>query len=128
MGTYLVRRSLRMGVILVVASIAVFYSLRFAPGDPSGVQLNPLALEQVRAAYRQRLGLNKPTSVQYVVYVSHLLRGDLGTSMITGKGMPELLTYYGRNSLILGLSAFLVSYLIGLPLGIIAAAKRNSIV
>ena len=128
MATYLVRRGLRMAVILLLASIAVFYSLRFAPGDPSGVVLNPLALEEVRAAYRERLGLNEPIAVQYAVYLSHLARGDLGSSLVTGKPIGELLTSYGRNSLILGLTAFALSYLIGLPLGVLAAARRNSVV
>jgi ABC-type dipeptide/oligopeptide/nickel transport system permease component len=125
---FLVRRSLRMALILVLASIAVFYALRFAPGDPSGVQLSPMALAQVREAYRARLGLNKPIYVQYFVYVAHLARGNFGTSLVTGKRMGELLTVYGKNSLILGLTAFLLSNLIGIPLGMIAAAKRNSII
>ena len=126
MGVYLARRGLRMAVILLLASIAVFYSLRFAPGDPSGVVLNPLALEEARAAYRERLGLNEPIVTQYFVYLSNLLRGDLGNSLVTGTPIGELLGYYGRNSLILGLSAVAVSYAIGLPLGVLAAAKRNS--
>ena len=128
MGAYLARRGLRMAVILLLASIAVFYSLRFAPGDPSGVVLNPLALEEVREAYRERLGLNRPVVVQYGVYLSNLVRGDLGTSLVTGKPISELLTYYGRNSLILGLAALALTYLIGIPLGIVAAAKRNSLI
>ena len=44
-----------MAIILVLASIAVFYALRIAPGDPSGTQLNAAAREEVRAAYRERL-------------------------------------------------------------------------
>jgi peptide/nickel transport system permease protein len=117
-----------MAIILFLASIAVFYSLRFAPGDPSGVQLSPLVLEQVRAAYRERLGLNKPVVVQYFVYLSNLAHGDLGTSLVTGSGMGRLLKLYGKNSLILGLSAFLLSNLVGIPLGMIAAAKRNTVI
>src|SRR5918992_1960276 len=115
-----------MAVILVVASIAVFYSLRFAPGDPSGVVLNPLALEEVRAAYRERLGLNEPIAVQYAVYLSHLARGDLGTSLVTGKPIGDLLLTYGKNSLVLGLAAIGLTYAVGLPLGVLAAARRNS--
>lgn len=126
MGAYLARRSLRMAIILVFSSIAVFYSLRFAPGDPSGVALNPLALEEIREAYRERLGLNRPVFVQYAVYISNLVRGDLGSSLITGTHVWDLLQEYGKNSLILGFSAVLVSHVIGIPLGIIAAAKRNS--
>jgi len=125
-GAYLVRRGVRMLVILLLASIAVFYSLRFAPGDPSGVVLNPLALEEVRAAYRERLGLNKPISTQYIIYLSNLARGNLGTSLVTGTPIGDLLTTYGKNSLILGFTAFALSYLIGIPLGVLAAAKRNT--
>jgi peptide/nickel transport system permease protein len=117
-----------MGIILVFASIAVFYSLRFAPGDPSGVQLSPMALEAVREAYRERLGLNKPIYAQYFVYVSNIARGNLGVSLVTGSRMGELLKEYGKNSLILGLTAFLISNLVGIPLGMLAAAKRNSVI
>lgn len=115
-----------MAIILIFSSIAVFYSLRFAPGDPSGVQLSPLALEEVRAAYRERLGLNKPVTVQYFIYVKNLLRGDLGVSLVTGAKMTDLLVEYGKNSLILGLSAFIVSNVLGIGLGLLSAAKRNS--
>src|SRR5262245_28673276 len=115
-----------MALILVLASVAIFYSLRFAPGDPTGVSLNPLALEEVRQAYRERLGLTRPIYLQYVTYVSNLARGNFGVSIVNGTPIPELLVLYGRNSLILGVSAVLVSYLVGIPLGVIAAARRNS--
>ncbi len=126
MGAYLARRGIRMAIILVISSIVVFYSLRFAPGDPSGVVLNPAALEEVREAYRERLGLNRPVYSQYFVYISNLLRGDLGISLVNGSKISDLLVTYGRNSLILGLSAVLVTYLIGVPLGMLAAARRNT--
>ena len=112
--------------MLVVASIAVFYGLRIAPGDPTGGVLSPTALEEVRAAYRQRLGLDLPIWVQYGVYLQHLAQGDLGRSLVTGKSIGELLGFYGRNSLLLGLAATALIYGIGLPLGALAAAKRNS--
>jgi peptide/nickel transport system permease protein len=127
-ATYLARRSVRMLVILALASIGIFYSLRFAPGDPTGVVLNPLTAESVRQAYRHQLGLDKPVYVQYAVYISNLARGDLGVSLVTGSRMGDLLRQYGKNSLILGLAAVLVSHGIGIPLGILAAAKRNSLV
>lgn len=126
MGAYVIRRGLRTAIVLIVASIAVFYGLRFAPGDPTGGVLSPTALVEVREAYRQRLGLNEPVWVQYGVYLKHLLQGDLGTSIVTGKTIGELLAFYGRNSLMLGLAATLLTYAIGLPLGALAAARRNT--
>ena len=128
MSGYFVRRALRTLLVLIVASTAVFYGLRFAPGDPTGGVLSPTALEEVREAYRERLGLNQPIWVQYGVYLGNLLRGDLGTSIVTGKSMGELLGFYGRNSLMLGLAATFLIYAIGLPLGAIAAARRNGII
>jgi peptide/nickel transport system permease protein len=127
-GAYVVRRGLRTAIVLVVASVAVFYGLRLAPGDPTGGVLSPTALEEVRAAYRERLGLNEPILVQYGVYLKNLARGDLGTSLITGKSIGELLGFYGRNSLVLGLAATILIYVIGLPLGALAAARRNTMV
>ena len=126
MGGFVVRRGLRTAIVLVVASIAVFYGLRIAPGDPTGGVLSPTALEEVRAAYRQRLGLDLPIWVQYGVYLKNLAQGDLGTSLVTGKSIGELLGFYGRNSLLLGLAATALIYGIGLPLGALAAARRNS--
>ena len=126
MGAFLFRRGLRTAIVLVVASIAVFYGLRFAPGDPTGGVLSPTALEAVREAYRERLGLNKPIWMQYGVYLSSLAHGDLGTSIVTGKSIGELLSFYGRNSVVLGIAATLLTYLIGLPLGALAAARQNT--
>jgi ABC-type dipeptide/oligopeptide/nickel transport system permease component len=85
-------------------------------------------VEEVREAYRERLGLNQPIWVQYGVYLKNLAQGDLGTSIITGKSIGDLLGYYGRNSLVLGLAASFLIYAIGLPLGALAAARRNSVV
>ena len=123
---FLARRTVRMLFILLIASIVVFYSLRFAPGDPTGAALNPLALEEVREAYRHRLGLDRPVYEQYFTFLQNLLRGDLGVSIINGARISTLLLEYGKNSLVLGLSAVLLTYLIGIPLGLIAAARRNT--
>lgn len=115
-----------MVLILVLSSVAIFYSLRFAPGDPVGVTLNPLAAQSARQAYRERLGLTKPIYEQYFIYVGRLTRGDLGTSIVNGAKVTDLLVSHGKNSLALGITAMLLSYLIAIPLGVLAAARRNS--
>src|SRR4051812_19928890 len=104
MGAYFVRRSLRTAIVLIVASIAVFYGLRIAPGDPTSGVLSPTVQKEAREAYRERLGLNEPILVQYGVYLKNLTRGDFGVSLITGKSIGDLLRFYGRNSLVLGLA------------------------
>lgn len=126
MGAFLARRSIRMVFILLIASIVVFYSLRFAPGDPTGAALNPAALEEVREAYRHRLGLDQPVYRQYLTYLSNLIRGNLGVSIINGQQISDQLLTYGKNSLVLGLAAAILTYGVGIPLGMIAAARRNS--
>jgi ABC-type dipeptide/oligopeptide/nickel transport system permease component len=126
MFPFLARRTVRMLFILLIASIVVFYSLRFAPGDPTGAALNPLALEEVREAYRHRLGLDRPVYAQYLTFLGNLVRGDLGVSIINGEQISTLLWEYGKNSLILGMSAVFLTYAIGIPLGMLAAAKRNT--
>ena len=127
MLAYFARRSAYMAIILLLSSVGIFYSLRFAPGDPTGVVLNPLTLAEVRAEYRDRLGLDDPIYAQYFVYLGNLFTGDLGQSLVTGKSMDELLVEHGRNSLILGFAALALSCLIAIPLGVVAAVRRNTL-
>src|SRR4051794_38778985 len=126
MVSFLARRSGYMALILVLSSIGVFYSLRFAPGDPTGQVLNPLTIAKVRAEFRRELGLDEPVWKQYFVYVGHVFRGDFGHSLVTGASITELLKTYGKNSLILCFTALAISYLIAIPLGVLAALRRNS--
>jgi peptide/nickel transport system permease protein len=125
--SYLTRRSAYMALILVLSSIGIFYSLRFAPGDPSGVTLNPLTISSIRAEYRKKLGLDQPVWQQYAIYVKHVFEGDLGHSLVSGASVTELLKSHGKRSLILGFTALAISYLIAIPLGVLAAVKRNSL-
>lgn len=126
MLAYLARRSGYMALILALSSVGIFYSLRFAPGDPTGTVLNPLTVAEVRAQIREELGLNEPVYQQYFVYMGNLFQGDLGHSLVTGASIGELLKEHGKNSLILGFTALGLSYLLAVPLGVLAAVKRNS--
>src|SRR5256885_16696866 len=116
-----------MVLILAISSVVIFYALRSAPGRPrgGGVQ-SPLSWQEVRQAYEKRLGLAQPVYPQYFIYLPHLAKGDLGTSLVNGTPITELLATHARNSLVLGLTALAISYLIAIPLGVLAAVKRNT--
>ncbi len=126
MLAYLARRSVYMAVILVLSSAGIFYSLRFTPGDPTGQVLNPLTVAEVRAQIRHELGLDEPVWKQYFVYMGNLFQGNPGRSLVNGTPIVDLLKEHGKNSLILGFTALALSYLIAVPLGVLAAVKRNS--
>src|SRR5262249_27447763 len=123
MTGFIIRRLLYTLGVMLIASIAIFYSLRVAPGDPVNAILNPTAMEQARVALRARLGLDLPVWQQYFVYLGHVVRGDFGESLISGKTIPQLVASYGLRSLVLAGTALLIAYGIAIPLGILSAVR-----
>lgn len=110
---------------LVVASVLIFVTLRVLPGDVAqqiaGTNSGP---EQV-AAIRERLGLNAPLPAQYVDWVAGLLRGDLGSSLLTGTPVIDELAAKAQVTVPLGLLAMVVALLIALPFGVLSALRRG---
>jgi peptide/nickel transport system permease protein len=113
--------------VMIVASILVFYSLRVAPGDPVNAVLNPLALQEARDALREHLGLSEPIWQQYFVYMGNVFQGDFGTSLLNGSDVGTLLVDYGKRTAMLAGFALCVTYLVAIPLGVLAAVRRNSV-
>jgi peptide/nickel transport system permease protein len=124
-GRYAARRLVLLaGQVLLVASV-VFLLLRLVPGDPARAILGETASEEQVAAMRQKLGIDRPFYEQYAAWMGRLARGDLGTSVVSGR--PVLLDVRQRigNTVELILFATTLSLLVGLPLGIIAALRAN---
>lgn len=120
----------RLGLLLlglVVASVLIFVTLRVLPGDVAqqiaGTNSTP---EQV-AALRERLGLDVPLPTQYVEWMSGLLRGDLGTSLVTGTPVAAELAAKAQVTVPLGLMSMVVALVIALPFGFIAAIRRGRV-
>ena len=89
---YLARRSGYMALILVLSSVGIFYSLRFAPGDPTGQTLNPLTIASVRAEFRHQLGAFTGPAVQVNVprlYQDAVRGSELKTRRITATSCGE---------------------------------------
>lgn len=113
--------------VMVVASVLVFYALRLAPGDPVNAVLSPLALEEARKELRNHLGLDHPIWQQYFVYLGNVAQGDFGTSLLNGSSVGSLVVEYGQRTLLLAGCAMVLTYLVAIPLGVLAAVKRNSV-
>jgi peptide/nickel transport system permease protein len=125
MTTYLIKRLLLAIPVLLVTAILVFSALHLAGGDPVMLLVHPTAPQETREAVRAKLGLDKSLPVQFVTYMSHVLRGDLGRSILSRREVSDLILEKLPVTLELGVSAFLLAYLLALPLGIIAALNRN---
>jgi peptide/nickel transport system permease protein len=109
------------GIVLVS-----FLLTRALPGDPAVYFAGPMADEQSIAEIRQQMGLDRPLPLQFFSYVGDLLHGELGQSISTGQPVLTELASRLPASLELTLFALLLSLLVALPLGILAATRPNS--
>jgi len=112
-------------------TILVFVVLRLAPGSPVDYYLaaNPYATKEYIAALEERMGLKLPLWKQYFHWLGDLAQGDLGESLSQpGKPVIDVLRDKIRNSLILSLAANLLSILIAIPIGVIAAVHRGRLI
>ncbi len=129
MVVFLIQRFAQALVTVFVASIIIFTLLRVVPGSPIDfyVSINPFATEEFIDAMEKRMGLDKPLLVQYLIWLRQLTKGDLGTSL-SKPGQPVLGLLKSRivNSLTLSLFSNGVSFLLGVPLGVVVALKRKS--
>lgn len=125
MFRFVVRRLLQTVPVLFVIITATFFMVRFVPGGPftSEKALPPEILKNLEAHY----GLDRPIWRQYTNYLGRILRGDLGPSFkYSNRTVNEIVGQKLPVSLELGGWALLIALLIGLPLGVIAAVRRNS--
>ncbi len=127
MGWYVVRRLFLVIPTLVGVSIAVFAMVRLIPGDPALAMAGPHATPQYVEFVRHDLGLDQPLHVQYGRFLSSLLRGNLGNSTRTRRPVTAELWDRFPHTVELTLASLFIATVLGLPAGIISAAKRYSI-
>jgi peptide/nickel transport system permease protein len=125
MTAYLIKRLLLAIPVLLLTALLVFSALHLAGGDPVMMLVPPNAPQETRDAVRAKLGLDKPLPVQFVTYMGNVLQGDLGRSISSRKEVSDLIVEKLPVTLELGISAFLLAYMLALPLGIIAALNHN---
>ena len=128
MYVFIVRRLLLAIPTLLIISLFVFSLQKLLPGDPvlvmAGEERDPVLLELLREKYH----LNDPIPVQYMAWVGNALRGDLGISLRTNQPVVALIAEKLPVTLQLALMSMSFALFIGIPLGILAAVKKNTFV
>lgn len=123
----IVRRLFFLVFVLFGLSLITFGLSHIVPGDPARLMAGPRASKSAVAKIREKYGLDDPLPVQYVNYVKGIFRGDLGTSFTTRRPVLDDLKRYLPATLELGLVAFTMSTLIGIPLGVLSSVKRDKL-
>lgn len=122
---YVIRRLAYTVVILFVASIVVFLALRITPGDATNFVVTPISSPERFEELRRELGLDRPLTEQYGVFITRVLTGNFGASDISHRKVAEIITTGLPYTVWLALSAALLVYGPGIPLGVIAALRRD---
>lgn len=121
----------RLGVALctiVGITLIAFFMIRMAPGDPVLLMVGErgAAPDQYRAMTEQ-LGLDKPVWAQYASFLSRAARGDLGTSIVSGRPVSDELLARWPASIELGTAAMLIAMVVGIPIGVVTAIRRDGL-
>ena len=124
---YIIRRLLLFPLVLLLVSIITFSLGRFAPSDYVEIQAPPSASPETIERVQEELGLNDPIYEQYIRYMGNLLQGDLGESVIyRGADIEDVLRPRLWVTLQINIVVLVLSWLIGVPLGLLAAFKRGT--
>jgi peptide/nickel transport system permease protein len=128
MLSMIVKRMLVAVPSLIGVVIVTFLLTRALPGDPAAYFAGPAATKEAIEQIRVKLGLDKPLIVQFGRYVGDLTRGDLGNSLTTGQPVSQEIRTRLPASAELTLLGLIVSMLIAVPLGILAATRPGSVI
>lgn len=122
---YILKRFLQTIPLLFIVSIIGFFLIRACPVDPLGeLRMNPSISKQTLEAEKIRLGLDKPVIVQYGLWLRGFVKGDMG-KCTTGEKVSDKLKERIPNTLLLTITVIFFTWLVGIPLGIVAALNKG---
>ena len=124
--TFALRRFGRLLLTVLLISTIIFFVIRVIPGDPALVIAGIDATQEDIQAIRVQLGTDRPLIIQYLSWLSDILRFDFGNSMISGQPVSELILERFPITLSLAVMGIVISILIAVPLGVLSAVKRWS--
>ncbi len=125
LGKYILRRVLLIIPLIIGISLMTFSISHLVPGDPARLAAGLHASEEAVEMMRQRLGLDKPLYVQYAIYMEGLIRGDLGTSIMTRKPVMDDILMRWPGTIELTTVAMMIIIAVGIPLGIFSAIRKD---
>ena len=123
---YFLKRLMFLIPVLLGVSVVIFSIVHLAPGDPAEVMLGPSATQEEISSLREQLGLTKPLYVQYGIFLTNALKGDLGRSIKSNAPVVDEIMERFPATLTLAVLGMIFAIVIGLPLGILAALKQNT--
>ena len=121
---YTLTRAALLLLGLFVASVLIFLTLRVLPGDVAQLIAGTNSTPEQVAGIREELGLDEPLFSQYVDWIGGVLRGDLGTSLLTGTSVTDELAEKAQVTIPLGILALTIALVFSLPLGVLSAMRR----
>ena len=125
--SYILKRLLATIVTAFGVTLIAFLILHLSPGDPIKIMLGPYADEENVAALKAKYNLDKPLYIQYLTWVGNVFKGDLGTSIRYNRSVGELISERIAPTLILTGSGLVISMVLGVFFGVLAALKQNTI-
>ena len=125
---YILRRVASTVPVMLIVAALVFLMLRLTPGDPAAIIAGDNANDAQIAAIRARLGLDAPLVLQFFQWLGNLLRGDFGESFYFKKTVAELIASRLEPTLALSVATIVLAVVIAVPLGVLAAYKRGTII
>lgn len=127
MARFLLHRLLSLIPTLLGISVLVFFMIHLIPGDPAEMMLGERASEQSLRQVREELGLNRPLHVQYGLFMSRLLRGDMGRTLKTNEKITTEIAERFPATIELSIAAMIIATLFGMTAGIISATRQYSV-
>jgi peptide/nickel transport system permease protein len=127
MGKYIFRRLLFLIPVSIGVSLLIFLIMAISPGDPARMKLGPKASTETVELLREKMGLNAPIPVQYVKYIYNIAKGDFGKSYISEKPVIDEIVRRYPYTLRIAVLGVTLSIIIGIPIGIISAVRKYSL-
>jgi ABC-type dipeptide/oligopeptide/nickel transport system permease component len=127
LSRFILHRFLSLIPTLLGISVLVFFMIHMIPGDPAEMMLGERASEQSLKELREELGLNKPLYVQYGLFMSRLVRGDLGRAFKTNEKITTEIAERFPATIELSIAAIIIATIFGMTAGIISATRQYSV-